>query len=545
MKRRASEDLLRVQHADEYQQRVGLTSDSTRVVMEVLQRPTSGEDDDADADDGDEAGEGDAAAGRPPQLVHKSSSQSLLASPVALPMPGTETLVWQPYRLTFARDVLSCVPWTSDMEIDDSDSDSDSSSTRHRTRSTSTSSVRSGAPRMEIAVPYGEIRTVSLAPTYGPGAFQIELAETESVVMRCLPGESPNHWMFTLHRAIASFIAHRRELDHEDKGPAGSAMFEPSTLAVYSSVAVGAMQGRRENMEDENVVIEDANGEFDLKGFPYQSFFGVYDGHSGIEAAEYLTAHLVEEVVSDVELLRSDPRTAITNAFARCDKAILEKAAETRSRGGTTATLCMLRDRQLLTANVGDCRAVMRKTTGQVVPLSFDHRPTRADERARVEAAGGWIVTRNVLNIPKMYAIGMEELDELDDDELEERVGLVEVSRVCGVLGMTRSVGDILIKTEHEATFGTTFTADVVSSEPEFTEVTLDDESHFVLIACDGLFDVFSNDEVCDLVAELLASGKTSQEVCDLVMAAAFDRGSIDNITVILVLINEGKKAAE
>lgn len=75
--------------------------------------------------------------------------------------------------------------------------------------------------------------------------------------------------------------------------------------------------------------------------------------------------------------------------------------------------------------------------------LSFDHKPDRVDERARVESAGGWIDTQEaspfilcfcliglqVLNIPKLYALGLENA-ELLENEQEELIGWVNVHKV-------------------------------------------------------------------------------------------------------------------
>jgi len=67
-----------------------------------------------------------------------------------------------------------------------------------------------------------------------------------------------------------------------------------------------------------------------------------------------------------------------------------------RIRAGTTANVCFLRgpsrDKlQLITANVGDSRAVLCRS-GKAVRLSEDHKPDRKDERQRIEESGGSVL---------------------------------------------------------------------------------------------------------------------------------------------------------
>ena len=44
---------------------------------------------------------------------------------------------------------------------------------------------------------------------------------------------------------------------------------------------------------------------------------------------------------------------------------------------GTTLLLSILDDSTLWVANVGDSRGVLKNTKGEVIPLSFDHKPSQ------------------------------------------------------------------------------------------------------------------------------------------------------------------------
>lgn len=104
--------------------------------------------------------------------------------------------------------------------------------------------------------------------------------------------------------------------------------------------------------------------------------------------------------------------------------------------------------------NVGDSRAVA-SLGGRVVPLSHDHKPTNEAESKRIVAAGGW----------------------------------VEYNRVNGNLALSRALGDFVFKKN---------TArrpeeQIVSAEPDILRVDLTDDLEFVVMACDGIWDVLSN----------------------------------------------------
>lgn len=58
---------------------------------------------------------------------------------------------------------------------------------------------------------------------------------------------------------------------------------------------------------------------------PNQSYFAVFDGHGGLEAAEYAATHLHGHLVSNQKFL-TDPEAAMTQAYKTTDIKFLEKA---------------------------------------------------------------------------------------------------------------------------------------------------------------------------------------------------------------------------
>lgn len=198
-------------------------------------------------------------------------------------------------------------------------------------------------------------------------------------------------------------------------------------------------------MEDETLVKLNLNEELglDKSEVGNLALVAVFDGHAGRECAEYLSEFFVSYIGASESFSERNFSGALKEAFIQTDKDFRDWAVENGNISGSTALVVLFRNTEVIVANAGDCRAVLCRR-GEAVELSDDHKPSRADEKDRIELAGGWIDSQEVLNIPKLYALGLEHSELLD--EHHELIGWVTVHKVCGALGMTRSVGDILIK---------------------------------------------------------------------------------------------------
>jgi len=154
-----------------------------------------------------------------------------------------------------------------------------------------------------------------------------------------------------------------------------------------------------------------------------------------------------------------------------------------RINAGCTANFALLDHAtgRLFVANAGDSRAVLCRD-GRAVALSTDHKPTDAAERSRVESAGGFVSA---------------------------------VGRINNNLNLSRSIGDLKYKQvkdrgPHEQ---------LVTAEPDIFCQMLDSEhDEFLVMACDGVWDVMSNQGICEFVRERLT--KFDQEGCP---SALFD----------------------
>ena len=117
---------------------------------------------------------------------------------------------------------------------------------------------------------------------------------------------------------------------------------------------------------------------------------------------------------------------------------------------------------------------------------------------------------------------------------------------VVGGPGVARALGDANFKlgprlTDYEWHFPDkaprAFTSDIVSGEPEVSsfEVTADDR--FMVLACDGLWEVLTSQSVVDLIRKYLDEGNTPELAAEKLVDIAIKLGSQDNITAIIVLL--------
>ena len=130
---------------------------------------------------------------------------------------------------------------------------------------------------------------------------------------------------------------------------------------------------------------------------------------------------------------------------------------------GCTANVVMVdySTNKIFVANAGDSRCIMGKG-GQVVPLSFDHKPESEVEVARIEAAGSRVTE----------------------------------GRVDGHLNLTRALGDLKFKKKEELKAE----EHPITANPDVYEYEFSSEADFILMGCDGVWETKSNEEMCEWV---------------------------------------------
>ncbi|XP_056458699.1 protein phosphatase 1F [Gadus chalcogrammus] len=283
----------------------------------------------------------------------------------------------------------------------------------------------------------------------------------------------------------------------------------PSPTSFVPLCSVHAIRNARRKMEDRHVALEHFSTLFNLQDGVQRRYYGVFDGHGGVDAAVFAAAHL-QVLLSQEAELRSDAAAAFRHAFLLTDQMFRDKAGRERLRSGSTGVAVLIQDQDLTLAWLGDSQALL-VTQGHVVPLMEPHKPEREDERRRVEELGGCVTFSGCWRVNGTYAV-------------------------------SRAIGDFDQKP-------------YVSGEADSVTVSLSGGEDFLLLACDGFFDTVSAAEVPGLVLDALEGGAgvagggagvagegggvaaAGEGVAQKLVSHAREAGSSDNITVMVVFL--------
>lgn len=288
----------------------------------------------------------------------------------------------------------------------------------------------------------------------------------------------------------------------------GQTLSEPETSKEsafcqndYYKVGSSCMQGWRIHMEDSHTHI------LSLPDDPGTAFFAVYDGHGGANIAQYAGKHLHKFVTRRSEY-GEDVKRALQRGFLDVDDAMLNDESLKEQMAGSTAVAVVVKDDRLYCANAGDSRAIAC-VGGKLDVLSFDHKPNNATELERIKRAGGY----------------------------------VEYNRVNGYLALSRALGDFSLKRNSDKLPE----EQVVTAYPDVEERKVTEDWDFMVIACDGIWDVLPSQSVLEFVQTEIAQGIYPQNICENLMTRCLapdcQMGGIggDNMTVIIVCFLHGR----
>ncbi|KAF7083906.1 hypothetical protein CFC21_087638 [Triticum aestivum] len=314
---------------------------------------------------------------------------------------------------------------------------------------------------------------------------------------------------------------------------------------------LSSMQGWRASMEDAHSALLDLDNE--------TAFFGVFDGHGGRVVAKFCAKYLHSQVLKSEAYSSGDLGTAVHKAFFRMDEMMrgqrgwrelsalgdkmnkfsgmiegliwsprgsdsknaeddwaLEEGPHSDFDGptcGSTACVALIRNNQLVVANAGDSRCVISRA-GQAYNLSRDHKPELVAERERILKAGGFI-----------------------------RMG-----RINGSLNLARAIGDMEFKQNKFLPPE----KQIVTSNPDINVVELCNEDDFLVLACDGIWDCMSSQQLVDFIHEHIHTESSLSAVCERVLDRCLAPSTMggdgcDNMTMILVQfkkpVSDKKKA--
>lgn len=130
-----------------------------------------------------------------------------------------------------------------------------------------------------------------------------------------------------------------------------------------------------------------------------------------------------------------------------------------------------------------------------------------------------------------------------ESNRIRDAGGFVEFGRVNGNLALSRAIGDFDFKKNANLPPE----KQIVTAFPEIMEHALTHDVDFVVLACDGIWDCISNDDLVHFISERIVRGmeldKICEEVMDWCLAPNVYLGAVgcDNMSIILVGCLQGR----
>ena len=305
------------------------------------------------------------------------------------------------------------------------------------------------------------------------------------------------------------------------------------------SISVSGMteEGFKKRNQDTFLIERNINGIYNF------NIFGVLDGHGddGHYVSQFVSRFIINSIKNNSVIKKcSTPKEIyekiIMNKYKLVENIFLDADIQIRKEkfdykeSGTTCIIIIQLEEKIICANTGDSRAIIvyNKSSNnnknknintnkknilensKVFPLSYDCKPDLPNERKRIYEHGGVVE---------------KALDECEEEEGPFRV-FAKGEDYPG-LAMSRSIGDIDAKK-----IG-------VIPNPQFIEYTINDETKYMIICSDGIWEFISNDEAMEIANKYYLNNDPSG-LCQCLYETSLDYWneegySVDDITAIVV----------
>ena len=286
--------------------------------------------------------------------------------------------------------------------------------------------------------------------------------------------------------------------------------------------------------------------------WPNCSFFGLYDGHGGSRACDFLRDNLHKYIIND-KYFPSNPQKAIANGFIYAEKLFFKNYKGIDS-SGSCAIVVVIIEKRVYIANVGDSRAILSSKNGsKFYALSRDHRPGDEKEYKRILDAGGKIYkTEYEYQTKPLYNNNRNSNNNRStrnnnnsNNSFNNRVNYNKPSSIIGPLrvipgklSVSRTIGDIEAK---DPKFGGN--PNVIISIPEIKYFDNTDKNDFILIFCDGIYEKLKNKDINDCIWDEIKKKKFGDShnmagyCVEKLVNKCIAEDSTDNLTAIMICL--------
>lgn len=255
-----------------------------------------------------------------------------------------------------------------------------------------------------------------------------------------------------------------------------------------------SLKGLRDQNEDKHEIIVNSHNK--NRSIKNVNMLAVFDGHGGKDVSAYIQENLPQYFL-DKRVQYPISKRYVVNVYDHIQKTL--KKTNYAYYSGTTALVAINfkcgTENYLNIMNSGDCRCIICRDNF-AMPLTKDHKPHWPEERNRIERVGGRIVF----------------------DGYDWRIKDLSVSRAFGDIDATP----------------------YVTHRPDLYRYKLDKNDKFIVLACDGLWDVMSNQDVVNYILSncydmhtKIRKNKT-MNIAKKLAEYALQKGSTDNISIII-----------
>ena len=264
------------------------------------------------------------------------------------------------------------------------------------------------------------------------------------------------------------------------------------------SVYFVSLKGERNRNEDKHTIYLGMNKD----NCPNVNLYAVYDGHGGKFVSRFLSDNL-PKFFTHSKVKYPLTKAYVNQVYDKLQNILFTKyEKDATSCGSTCVTVIHFIDggkNYLNILNTGDSRCVICRNN-LAIPLTIDHKPNWPNEKRRINQAGG----------------------EIYHDGHDWRVNDLSVSRA----------------------FGDKESKKYVTHRSDLYKYRLTNKDRFIILACDGLWDVMSNQDAVNFVLDNCYDIQMNSRINHNVNIArrlaeyAINLDTTDNVTVIVVFFD-------